>query len=248
MATVVSKKLSINKNNIEQYCDAQNVSFNVSDHAWRKWLNGSKNGYVILKPAGKNELYPTDTAHPFKADSLISASRSAGGCSVALQFAGTAVHSESFTTTTQRKKSKTNIVNDAISNSTNATEIKWHVEGANGDNQRGDLIELTLYFNQYTMVPHIGTNVQGIKSVSVSTSTPYQGDTVTFSAELIKGVEWNGWYSDAACTNLVSGNHNYSFTASNDVTLYAKATASAAIYNCSAVAKEGVSLAVVSDD
>ena len=248
MATVVSKKLSIDKNNIEQCCDAQNVSFNVSDHAWRKWLNGSKNGYVILKPAGKNELYPTDTAHPFKADSLISASRSAGQCSVALQFAGTAVHSESFTTTTQREKSKTNIVNDAISNSTNATEIKWHVEGANGDNQRGDKIELTLYFNQYTMVPHIGTGVQGIKSVNVSTSTPYQGDTVTFSAELVKGVEWNGWYSDAACTNLVSGNHNYSFTASSDVTLYAKATAPAAIYNCSAVAKEGVSLAVVSDD
>ena len=248
MATVVSKKLSIDKNNIEQYCDAQNVSFNVSDHAWRKWLNGSKNGYVILKPAGKNELYPTDTAHPFKADSLISASRSAGKCSVALQFAGTAVHSESFTTTTQREKSKTNIVNNAISNSTNATEIKWHVEGANGDNQRGDKIELTLYFNQYTMVPHIGTGVQGIKSVNVSTSTPYQGDTVTFSAELVKGVVWNGWYSDAACTNLVSGNRNYSFTASSDVTLYAKATAPAAIYNCSAVAKEGVSLAVVSDD
>lgn len=248
MATVVTKKISINKSNIENYCEAQNVSFNVSDHAWRKWLNGNRHGYVILKPAGKNEIYPTDTAHPFKADSLISASRSAGTCKVDLQFAGTKVHEESFTTTTQREKSKTNIVNNAISNSTNATEIKWHIEGANGDNQRGDKIELTLYFNQYIMIPRIGTNVQGVKSVSVSTSTPYQGDTVTFSAELVKGVEWNGWYSDAACTNLVSGNHNYSFTASSDVTLYAKATAPAAIYNCSAVAKEGVSLAVVSDD
>lgn len=248
MATVVTKKISINKNNIENYCEAQNVSFNVSDHAWRKWLNGNKHGYVILKPAGKNEIYPTDTAHPFKADSLISASRSAGTCKVDLQFAETKVHEESFTATTQREKSKTNIVNNAISNSTNATEIKWHIEGANGDNQRGDKIELTLYFNQYMMIPRIGTNVQGVKSVSVSTSTPYEGDTVTFSAELVKGVEWNGWYSDAACTNLVSGNRNYSFVASNDVTLYAKATASAAIYNCSAVAKEGVSLAVVSDD
>lgn len=248
MATVVTKKISINKSNIENYCEAQDVSFNVSDHAWRKWLNGNRHGYVILKPAGKNEIYPTDTAHPFKADSLISASRSAGTCKVDLQFAGTKVHEESFTTTTQREKSKTNIVNNAISNSTNATEIKWHIEGANGDNQRGDKIELTLYFNQYIMIPRIGTNVQGVKSVSVSTSTPYQGDTVTFSAELVKGVEWNGWYSDAACTNLVSGNHNYSFTASSDVTLYAKATAPAAIYSCSAVAKEGIALAVVSDD
>ena len=108
MATVVTKKISINKSNIENYCEAQNVSFNVSDHAWRKWLNGNRHGYVILKPAGKNEIYPTDTAHPFKADSLISASRSAGTCKVDLQFAGTKVHEESFTTTTQQEKSKTN--------------------------------------------------------------------------------------------------------------------------------------------
>ena len=71
MATVVTKKLRLDKNNIENYCDAKNVSFNVSDHAWRKWLNGSSNGYIILKDAGKSELFQTRTAHPFKADSTI---------------------------------------------------------------------------------------------------------------------------------------------------------------------------------
>ena len=248
MSTIVSKKLSIDKNNIEQYCDADNVSFNVADHAWRKWLNGSTNGYIILKTEGKSVIYPTDTARPFKADSLISASRSAGACKVDLQFAGTKVHEESYTSGSQTQKSKSNITDAVVTNSTKATEIKWHVNGANGNNLRGDLLELTLYFNRYIMIPRIGSNVQGIKSVSVSTSTPYQGDTVTFSAELIKGVEWNGWYSDAACTNLVSGNRNFSFIADADVTLYAKATATAEIYNCSAVAKDGIALATVSDD
>ena len=78
MATVVTKKLRLDKNNIENYCDAKNVSFNVADHAWRKWLNGRSDGYIILKDNGKAELFPTSTAHPFKADSTMSASRSAG--------------------------------------------------------------------------------------------------------------------------------------------------------------------------
>ena len=167
---------------------------------------------------------------------------------VNLEFGGTVVHSQSFTSTSLSTKTSTNITSSAVTSSTRNTQIRWNVKGKNGDNQRVAHVKLVLYFNQYTMTPHIGTNVQGVKSVNVSTSTPYQGDTVTFSAELVKGATWNGWYSDAACTNLVSTNRNYSFTASSDVTLYAKATISEAIYNCSAVAKEGVSLAVVSDN
>lgn len=100
------QKLRLDKNNIENYCDAKNVSFNVADHAWRKWLNGSSDGYIILKDNGKTELFPTSTAHPFKADSTISASRSAGTCIVDLQFAGAKVHEESYTSGSQHSKSK----------------------------------------------------------------------------------------------------------------------------------------------
>lgn len=248
MATTVSKKLSLTKNNIKNYCSAQDISFDVSDHAWRKWLNGSTDGYVILKSEGKAALYPTDTARPFKADSLISASRSAGTCTVDLQFAGTKVHEESFTTTTQHEKSQSGITNSAISNSTRATEIKWHVYGKNGDNLRGDKLELTLYFNQYTMIASAGNDIKGIKSVNVSVANPYQGDSVTFNATLIKGATWDGWYSDAACSNLVSSNQNYTITATSDLTLYAKATISVDIYTCAAVAKDGIASATVSDD
>lgn len=247
MSNIVNKKLSIDKNNIEQYCDAQNISFNVSDHAWRKWLNGSTDGYVILKSEGKAVLYPTDTARPFKADSLISASRSAGTCTVDLQFGGVQVHNESYTSGTQKQKSKTDITDSAVTNSTKATEIKWHVYGKNGDNQRGDLIELTLYFNQYSAQALIGNGANGVQSVSVSNFAPYYGDTITFGVKLGQGATFDGWYSDSACTQLVSTDTTYSIAPTADVTLYAKATTDATLYNVSAVAGSEITGVSVSD-
>ena len=247
MATVVTKKLSLDKNNIEKYCDAKNVSFNVADHAWRKWLNGSSDGYIILKDNGKTELFPTSTAHPFKADSTISASRSAGTCIVDLQFAGTKVHEESYTTGSQHSKSKKNITDSAVIDSTRATEIKWHVHGKNGDNQRGDLLELILYFNQYNAQALISDGATGIQSASVSNFTPYYGDTITFSVKLAQDVTFDGWYSDSACTQLVSTDTTYSVEPTADIVLYAKATANVTLYNVSAVAGSEIASVSVSD-
>lgn len=247
MATVVTKKLRLDKNNIENYCDAKNVSFNVADHAWRKWLNGSSDGYIILKDNGKAELFPTSTAHPFKADSTMSASRSSGTCIVDLQFAGTKVHEESYTSGSQHSKSKENITDSAVIDSTRATEIKWHVHGKNGDNQRGDLLELILYFNQYNAQALISDGATGIQSVSVSNLTPCYGDTITFSVKLAQDVTFDGWYSDSACTQLVSTDKNYSVSPSSDITLYAKATANVTLYNVSAVAGSEIASVSVSD-
>lgn len=248
MPTIASFKLSIDQNNIEQYCEAQNVSFDVSDHAWRKWLNGSSDGYVVLKDEGKAVIYPTATAHPFKADSLISASRSAGTCKVELLVGETSVHSENYTSGSQVQKSKSDITDGALTGSSRATEIKWHVNGKNGDNQRGDLLELTLYFYQYAMSAQIGDGASGIKSVAVSSASPYYGDSVTFSADLLNGATWDGWYSDAACTNLVTMANSYTITAISDVILYAKATVSASIYSCSAIATDHIISAAVSEE
>ena len=247
MATVVTKKLRLDKNNIENYCDAKNVSFNVADHAWRKWLNGSSDGYIILKDNGKAELFPTSTAHPFKADSTMSASRSAGTCIVDLQFAGTKVHEESYTSGSQHSKSKENITNSAVIDSTRATEIKWHVHGKNGDNQRGDLLELILYFNQYNAQALISDGTTGIQSASVSNLTPYYGDTITFSVKLAQDVTFDGWYSDSACTQLVSTDTTYSVEPTADIVLYATATANVTLYNVSAVAGSEIASVSVSD-
>ena len=247
MATVVTKKLRLDKNNIENYCDAKNVSFNVADHAWRKWLNGSSDGYIILKDNGKAELFPTSTAHPFKADSTMSASRSAGTCIVDLQFAGTKVHEESYTSGSQHSKSKKNITDGAIIDSTRATEIKWHVHGKNGDNQRGDLLELILYFNQYNAQALISDGATGIQSASVSNLTPCYGDTITFSVKLAQDTTFDGWYSDSACTQLVSTDTTYSVEPTADIVLYAKATANVTLYNVSAVAGSEIASVSVSD-
>lgn len=247
MATVVTKKLRLDENNIKNYCEAQNVSFSVAGHAWRKWLNGSSDGYIILKDNGKTELFPTSTAHPFKADSTISASRSAGTCIVDLQFAKTKVHEESFTSTSHHSKTKENITDSAITNSTQATEIKWHVHGKNGDNQRGEFLELTLYFNQYSAQASIGDGANGIQSVSVSNLAPYYGDTVTFDVKLAQGATFDGWYSDSACSQLVSTDVSYSVSPTADIALYAKATTNATLYNVSAVAGSEIASVTVSD-
>ena len=87
-----------------------------------------------------------------------------------------------------------------------------------------------------------------MKNVSVSNAEPYAGETVTFSAGLYNGANFEGWYSDEACTQLVSSSLTYNATPRADLTLYAKATIDAAIYNCSAVAGENIASVSVSDD
>lgn len=105
---------------------------------------------------------------------------------------------------------------------------------------------ITAYFTQYSCTANKSGN--GVKNVSVSNAEPYAGETVTFSAELYNGANFDGWYSDKSCTQLVSSSLTYSTTAAADLTLYAKATIEAAIYNCSAVAGENIASASVSDE
>lgn len=103
---------------------------------------------------------------------------------------------------------------------------------------------ITAYFTQYSCAANKSGN--GVKSVSVSNAAPYEGETVTFSAELYNGANFDGWYSDKSCTQLVSSNLTYSTTAA-DLTLYAKATINANLYNVSAVAGSEITSVSVSD-
>lgn len=247
MSTIVQKSLQLETDNVEQYCSADGLSLNRSGYAIMKYLNGSTSGYATLKDAAKNILYPTSTAHPFKIDSEIRGSRTAGSMTVVLQFGGTNIHSESYSSVSLSTKTSTNITNSAVTGSTRNTQIRWNVQGANGNAQRVAHVKLVLYFNQYTMSANKGTGANGIQSVSVSNSFPYQGDTVTFTPKLVNGATWGGWYSDAACTQLVSTEQNYSVSPSSDITLYAKATIEAVVYSCSAVAGENIASASVSD-
>lgn len=248
MATVIQKSLQLDEANIEQYCSADGLSLNAGGYAIRKWLNGSTSGYATLNDAAKNVLYPTATSHLFKIDSEIRGSRSAGSMTVNLEFGGTVVHSESYTSTSLSTRTKTDITDSVVTNSSRDTQIRWNVKGANANTQRVSHVKLVLYFYQYAVSAGIGANANGVQSVSVSDSAPYYGDTVTFTPKLINGATWYGWYSDAECTNLVSTSQNYSVSPSSDITLYAKATIDAVVYSCSAVAGENIASAFVSDE
>ena len=220
MATVVTKELNITVHNSKIYCIADHLDLADQTYAFKKYFNGSTDGYATLNDIAKNAIFPSAAARPFKADSEISCSRSGGTCIVALQFNGTDIHSESFTSITQQVKSKSGIVNAELTRSTRSTQIRWHVHGGNASSQRVKHVILKLYFNQYTMQA-IG---DGVATATVSNTSPYQGDSVIFSAVVPSGATWFGWYSDPACTILVSTDQSYSVNPESDLTLYAKAT------------------------
>ena len=220
MATVVTKELNITVHNSKIYCVADHLDLADQTYAFKKYFNGSTDGYATLNDIAKNTIFPSSAARPFKADSEISCSRSGGTCIVALQFNGKDIHSESFTSITQQVKSKNGIVNAELTRSTRSTQIRWHVHGGNASSQRVKHAILKLYFNQYTMQA-IG---DGVSTATVSNASPYQGDSVIFSAVVPSGATWFGWYSDPACTILVSTDQSYSVSPESDLTLYAKAT------------------------
>ena len=221
MATVITKELNITIHNSSTYCTAVNCDLDKETYAFRKYLNGHADGYATLNDAAKELLFPSGTAHPFKADSVISCSRSGGTCTVALQFGGTAVHTGNYTSITQQVRTSNGITNAAVTGSTKSTQIRWHIHGPNYSAQRVKYVDLKLYFNQYACAANAVGN--GIASVGVDKAEAYDGDSVTFTATLKSGATFHGWYSDAACTQLLSTSRIYT-TAASDLTLYAKAT------------------------
>ena len=249
MAKVVQTTLQIAEANVEQYCIADGLSLNTGGYAIRLYMNGHTQGSAILNNAAKEVLYPSATAHPFKIDSTIRANKSGGSMTISLQFNGTSVQSETGDWGSGLKnKTKKGISDPVVINSNRSTEIKWHIKGSSTVSRFSIAsTKLTFYFNQYEMRPLVGENVNGIQKVTVSNASPYQGDTVTFTSKLVNGATWVGWYSDAACTNLVSTEQNYSVSPSSDITLYAKATIDATLYNVSAVAGSEVISVSVSD-
>lgn len=225
MATLEGRSLTIERSNVTQYVTADNLTLDTAylgnDCAFR---SSAKTGYAILNDAAKAVLFPNATVKPLKADSTmqIGASTKNNNNYVELQFSGTSVHHQLCA---NANETKTGLTDAAIIGATQNTEIRYKV---NINNLFVAAIVthviLTLYFNQYAMSANIGTGATGVKSVSSSASVAYDGDTITFSAELYSGATWNGWYSDAACTNLVSSSQSYSVSPNADITLYAKAT------------------------
>lgn len=244
---VEGRQLRIVYDNAKQYLTADNCAVGVKSYGSGVAIKSTaKSGYAILNDAAKAVLFPNAVAKPVKADSRIACGASVKNknnyCS--LEINGTEVHK---VLCADEVGEQDGLTSAAITNATSATTIRYHLHINNlfvaGACSVG---QLTLYFKRYSCAAIVSGN--GVISASVSEAEPWDGQNVNFSVNLVQGATWHGWYSDEACTNLVSTDQNYTIIPTSDLTLYAKATHDATLYNCVAIAgTEEIASVSVSD-
>lgn len=246
MATEKSFQLYINDDNVKQYFSTSGGALNGAGIGGKyiTMRSSSTTAKFTMNDAGRDVLFPSAAAIANKIDvwvqTISTLNNSKNTINVAIAGQNAITTERIHTSLTEHTGS---ISGSFIKSNTSAI---YTIKIANGFIGAGvQDTSITAYFNQYTCVANRVGN--GIKSVSVSNTAPYEGEAVTFSAELYNGANFEGWFSDANCTQLVSSNTSYTISAT-DLTLYAKATIEAEIYNCAAVAGENVTSAVVSDD
>ncbi len=228
MAQVQGRTLRIEPGNGKTYMSASGLSIDVTvlgtTMLTRMYFQG-KDGYATLNAEAMQVLYPNANAHPVKADSEYSAAIMTANTRpyVALEFGGTEVQKlyPKVANSAQHLK-QDGLTDTAILSSTMASEIRYHHYCNSTVNPIGMyLVDLTLYFNRYACAALASGD--GITSAAVSNDAPWDGDSVIFTATLAAGATFDGWYSDAACTQRVSTELSYTAAAA-DLTLYAKAT------------------------
>ena len=246
MATNKSFQLYINDSNVKQYFTTSGGALNGASIGGKyiTMRSSSATSTFTMNDAGRDVLFPSAEAKAYKveiwAQTIATLNNSKNTINVAVAGANAIA-------TQQIKNSLSEHTGNVTGSfAKSVTSVVYTIKIANGFHGAGVRdTSITAYFQQYSCAANAAGN--GVKSVAVSNTEPYEGETVTFSAELYNGATWNGWYSDAACTNLVSTEQIYTASAT-DLTLYANATIEAAIYNCSAVAGENIASASVSDE
>ncbi len=224
MATEATRTLNIDYDNCRTYLTANGVSLHVNllgtELAIRHYLDGAKHGYAQLNSDALDALFPTASAKPFKLDFGAHFGQLSSNSNnwIELRVDGNALKrwqgsagevSETFTGSVVESMTKSSAIQSYHNSNSTVT----------GTSTR--YLNFALYFRQYACVANAAGN--GVTSAAVSNASPYQGDSVTFTATLKSGATWHGWYSDAACTQLVSTAQTYTATAA-DLTLYAYAT------------------------
>ena len=246
MATEKSFQLYINKNNVEHYFTASGGVLNGAQISTKyiTMRTSSTTATFTMNNAGRDVLFPSAAAIAHKVDVWAQAIATLNSNKNTINVA---IAGQNAITTERIHTSLTEYTGSVSGSFTKSnTSAVYTIKILNVFHAAGVRdTSITAYFTQYSCTANKSGN--GVKNVSVSNAEPYEGETVTFSAELYNGANFDGWYSDEACTQLVSSNLTYSTTAA-DLTLYAKAIIDADIYNCSAVAGENIASASVSDD
>ena len=246
MAIEKSFQLYINEDNVKNYFTTSGGALNGAAIGGKyiTMRTSSTTAKFTMKDAGRDVLFPSSAAKAHKIDvwaqSISTLNSSKNTINIAIAGRNAIAAERIHTSLTEH----TGSVSGTFTKSN--TSAVYVLKIANGFHAAGVRdTSITAYFTQYSCAANKVGN--GVKSVSVSNAEPYEGETVTFSAELYNGANFDGWYSDEACTKLVSSNLTYSITAA-DLTLYAKATIDTAIYNCAAIAGENIASVSVSDD
>lgn len=217
----VSRSLTINYGQGKTYMTASGgcqLDYNIiHNSALGNPITGG-DGYGTLKANAMEALYPNATAKPtsvYAVAKLQSGSNS--GNTISLQFDGTTVATNTAPSSETQKTYSSNA--NAVKNSTRNSTIRFFTDKSSSlawCDLRNTTI--TLYFNRYDFTAN-GENC----SVSVSSSTGYDGDTVTFTAVPNSACTFLGWYNGD--TRLTTGRTYTHTVAGADLTLTAKATA-----------------------
>ena len=246
MATEKSFQLYINKDNVKNYFTASGGVLNGAQISTKyiTMRTSSTNATFTMNNDGRDVLFPSAAAIAHKVDvwaqAIATLNSNKNTINVAIAGQNAITTERIHTSLTEYTGSVSGSFTKSNTSAVYVIKILniFHAAGVRDTS-------ITAYFTQYSCTANKSGN--GVKNVSVSNTEPYEGETVTFSAELYNGANFDGWYSDKSCTQLVSSNLTYSTTAA-DLTLYAKAIINADIYNCSAVAGENIASASVSDD
>ncbi len=238
MSTIITRELSIDYANCETYMTADggakvkitpssliqkpNVAYGVSTNT------SASTGYASLNSTAMQELYPNEYAIPQMADlGFYTAYRYNGstGEENRLWFnVNGAEYAKLILTTEPSDYTQTEITD--ITTTRDNTKIQCHFNKnidstsyISGVAVCGN-VYVKLYFKQLICAASASTS--GIASVSVSNTTPYVGESITYTASLVNDdVIFYGWFADMNGTQLVSQDLVYTCSPTEDMVLYA---------------------------
>lgn len=226
MSSEQTFSLYFNKDNVATYKDHVDdsvVSAPSGDFAIL--INSSNQHYMELNTTAKNILYPNGSAKPTKAYYFARLKRS--GFSIITSrkaFSIVYIDGTNVLSVSTNDSSDNGVYLDNFSSSTAVTSSTRNSSlrvGGYSEAVKSGLFEatITMYFTRYDFSASVGANVV---SASVSSSTGYDGDSITYSCVLASGATFDGWYDG---NTRVSTSQSYTITvAGADKALEARAT------------------------
>lgn len=233
MSSTQSKVLMINGGNAATYLskvsgDAQiPLSWQSGTRAWGVRKNGGS-GTVKLTASAMDKLFPNATAHPTSMTFTQSVNRLSVIASGAVPTFNwhvddtEIIKNENITSGSFNSYTYT-VTSSAVTDSNRSSVFDIYGQAGtiiliDTATIAFDTITVSADFTRYDFWAAAGS---GVTSASVSSSTGYDGDTVTFSCVIPTGYVFDGWYNG---TTLVSSSQSYTHTVNGaDLSLTAKA-------------------------